>query len=152
MPLESDAEIRELLEQVRTIAVIGIKQSPSEDAHRVAAYMQARGYRILPVNPKLERVLGTPASASLAELGEPAELIDVFRAARHLPAHVDEILALERRPRAVWLQLGIRHPQAVRRLEAAGISVVQDRCLMVEHGRLLGARDGAPRGRAPGRA
>ena len=140
MPTESDAEIRELLARARTIAVVGIKAGADEDAFRVPDYLQRHGYRIVPVTPRLERVLGEPAVASLREVREPVDLVDLFRAPQHVPAHADEVLAMSPRPRAVWLQLGIRHDEAARRLEAAGIAVVQDRCIMVEHRRLLGGR------------
>ena len=141
MPLEDDAALRALLEEVHTIAVLGIKQGAEDDAFRVPRYLQQQGYRILPVNPKLERVLGEPCAPRLADLGETPDLVDVFRAPQHIPGHVDEILALPRHPRAVWLQLGIRHP-ATSRLEEAGISLVEDRCMMVEHRRLMA---GAPK-------
>lgn len=140
MPIESDAEIRELLSRARSIAVVGIKAGAEEDAYRVPAYLQQQGYRIVPVSPKLERVLGEAALPSLREIREPVDLVDLFRAPQHIPAHADEILAMSPRPRCVWLQLGIRHDEAARRLEAAGIAVVQDRCIMVDHRRLLGAR------------
>jgi predicted CoA-binding protein len=140
VPAESDPELRELLAQTRTIAVVGIKAGAEDDAHRVPAYLQRNGYRIVPVNPKLERVLGEPVAASLREVREPIDLVDLFRAAQHVPAHVDEVLAMSPRPRAVWMQLGISHDESARRLEAAGIAVVQDRCIMVEHRRLLGGR------------
>jgi predicted CoA-binding protein len=139
MPIGSDEELRDLLARTRTIAVVGIKADPGEDAHRVPAYLQRAGYRIVPVSPKLESVLGEPAVASLRDLREPVDLVDLFRAPRHVPAHVDEVLAMSPRPRAVWMQLGIRHEESARRLEAAGIAVVQDRCIMVDHRRLLGA-------------
>ena len=132
-----DASLRELLLAMRSLAVVGSKDRETEDAFRVPAYMQAAGYRILPVSPKLERVLGEPAVASLGELSEPTDLVNLFRASRHIPGHVDEILALDWRPRAVWMQLGISHPESARRLEAAGVAVVQDRCLLVEHRRLV---------------
>lgn len=137
--MQDDAELRALLEGVRTIAVLGMKSRETDDAFRVPLYLQARGYRILPVSPKLDRVLGERAHASLADVPDPIDLVNVFRAPSHLPGHTDEILALAQRPRAVWLQLGIRHEECARRLEAAGIAVVQDLCLMVEHRRLLGA-------------
>ena len=137
MPLESDDALRDLLRSTRTIAVLGIKDHPSQDAHRVPAYLQARGMRILPVNPGIESTLGEPAVASLLELREVPDMVNVFRAPRHLPAHLPEILALEPRPRSVWLQLGIRDDAFARRLEEHGIAVVQDRCLMVEYARLL---------------
>jgi len=133
----SDPELAELLHGVKSIAVLGIKDDPDEAAYRVPRYLQAHGYRILPVSPKLREVLGERCVATLAELAEPADLVDVFRAPQHLPGHTDEILALRPLPRAVWLQLGIRDDASAERLAAAGIRVVQDRCLMVEHRRLL---------------
>lgn len=131
-----DARMREIFERCRTIAVVGIKDGADDDAFRVPAYMQRHGYRILPVSPKLARVLGEPCVASLRDLGVPADLVNLFRAPRHLPAHVDEILALAPLPFAVWFQLGIRHEESAARLAAAGVRVVQDRCLMVDHARL----------------
>jgi predicted CoA-binding protein len=134
----SDALLREVLERCRTIAVVGIKAGAGDDAFRVPAYMQAHGHRIVPVNPKLERVLGERAVGSLREVDVPVDLVNLFRAPAHVPAHADEILALRPLPFAVWLQLGIRHDESAQRLRAAGVRVVQDRCLMVEHRRLMG--------------
>ncbi len=138
MPLESDDELRHLLQGLRSVAVLGIKAAEAEDAFKVPAYLQRQGLRILPVSPKLDRVLEEPCVPDLASLEQTPDLIDVFRAAAHLPAHTEEILALPARPRAVWFQLGIREDACAARLEAAGIEVVQDRCLMVEWARLLG--------------
>jgi predicted CoA-binding protein len=135
---ESDDALREILGRARTIAVVGIKDREGEDAHRVPRYLQQHGYRIVPVNPKLSSVLGEPAFARLGDVPEPIDLVDVFRAPEFVPAHAEEILALPRRPFAVWLQLGIRHDAAAERLRAAGIRVVQDRCILIEHRRLLG--------------
>lgn len=135
MPLDDDDALRGLLSGVQIIAVLGIKDDPAEDAFRVPAYLQEQGYRILPVNPKCDQVLGERCVAHLADLPLTPDLVDVFRAPQHLPGHVEEILALPAPPRAVWLQLGIRHPSTAR-LEYAGIEVVEDRCLMVEHRRL----------------
>ena len=140
----SDERLRSLLESVRTIAVVGIKAGETDDAYRVPRYMQAQGYHILPVSPKLESVLGEPVSPSLAALPEPAELVNLFRAPAHVPAHTDEILALDAPPRAVWMQLGIASPASRERLEAAGIEVIEDRCLLVEHRRLLGSTPAGP--------
>jgi predicted CoA-binding protein len=142
MPVEDDAGLRLLLESANTIAVLGIKAGEHDDAFRVPGYLQRAGYRILPVSPKLASVLGERCVPRLAELREPADLIDVFRAAAHVPGHAEEILALPWRPRAVWLQQGIRDDVSAARLEAAGIAVVQDRCIMVEHRRLCAARPG----------
>jgi uncharacterized protein len=132
----SDAELRELLRAVNRIAVIGVKADPAEDAHRVPAYLQAHGYRIQPVSPKLKTVLGEPCVPAVGELAEPPDLVNVFRAPAHVAAHADEILALPRKPRAVWLQLGIRDDASAERLAGAGIAVIQDLCIMVEHRRL----------------
>lgn len=133
-----DSSLRSLLGAVRSIAVVGIKASAEDDAFRVPRYMQAHGYRIVPVNPKLDRVLGETAVPILTEISEPVDLVNLFRSNPHIPAHVDEILALPTLPRAAWMQLGIRHDAESQRLRRAGITVVQNLCLMVEHGRLLG--------------
>lgn len=143
MPLTTDDELRELLAATASVAVIGIKPDPAADAFRVPAWLQRHGVRILPVSPKLDLVLGEPAVPDIAGLQETPDLVDVFRAPRHVPAHVDEILALPQPPRGVWMQLGIRHPEASARLEAAGIRVVEDRCLMVEWRRLMRPEPGA---------
>jgi predicted CoA-binding protein len=135
--MESDAGLIELLKSTRTIAVVGIKSGENDDAYRIPLYMQRAGYRILPVNPKLDRVLGEPCFARLSDVDQPIDVVNLFRASEHVPGHVDEILALEPRPRAVWMQLGIHHGSAAQRLREAGILVVQDRCMMVEHRRLL---------------
>jgi predicted CoA-binding protein len=134
----SDPELAALLRSVKSIAVLGIKDDPTQDAHRVPRYLQAHGYRILPVSPRCREVLGEHCAATLAGLDEPADLVDVFRGSQHIAGHTEEILAMRPRPRAVWLQRGIRDDASAERLAAADILVVQDRCLMVEHRRLLG--------------
>lgn len=138
MPIETDAEIRELL-SVDTIAVIGCSTTPGKAAHDVPRYLQSQGYRILPVNPFADEILGETSYDSLAEVSEGIDLVDVFRPSEEVPGVVDELL--ERREKRgdagiLWLQLGIRHDEATRRAEKAGIRVVQDRCLKVEHRRL----------------
>ena len=131
-----DLELRQILLETRSIAVVGIKAKPSEDAFRVPQYLQQQGYRIVPVSPKLESVLGEPAVTGLDQAPGPIDLVNLFRASDHIPGHADEILAMSPQPRAVWMQLGIRHEAAAARLRAAGIQVVQDRCIMVDHRRL----------------
>jgi uncharacterized protein len=135
-----DDALFDLLSRVKTIAVVGIKASEDDDAFRVPRYLQAQGYRILPVSPKLDTVLGERCVASLAELAEPPDLVNLFRAPAHVPAHAEEILALPKKPLGVWMQLGISHAEARSRLEAASVAVVEDRCLMVEHARLFARR------------
>ncbi len=136
---ESDEQLHALLSKARTIAVVGAKDDASEDAYRVPLYMQRAGYRIVPVNPKLERTLDETCHADLTTVEEPVDIVNLFRASEHVPGHVDEILALDPRPRAVWMQLGIHNGEAALRLREAGIGVIQDRCIMVDHRRLLGA-------------
>lgn len=136
--LPNDADLRTLLERCRTIAVVGVKAGADDDAFRVPKYMQAHGYEIVPISPKLDSVLGERVVRSLGEVGKPVDLVNLFRAPQHLPAHTDEILAMQPRPKAVWFQLGIRDDASAERLRAAGIQVVQDACLMVEHARVHG--------------
>lgn len=142
----ADQNIKRMLESSRTIAVLGIKDGLDEDAYRVPEYMLCQGYTIVPVNPKLTRVLGIETHPSLHEIPEelfPLDIINLFRASEHLPAHVEEILSLEHRPRAVWTQLGIHHAPSAERLRAEGVEVIQDRCIMVDHRRLCCAPTGA---------
>ena len=134
-----DSIVREILSRVRRIAVVGIKDDPAADAFRIPRYMQAQGYRIIPVNPKLDGVLGEPGFASLGEVDAAIDLVNLFRAPDHIPAHVEEILDLSPRPLAVWMQLGIHHSHAAGALRAAGVQVVQDRCILVDHRRLIGS-------------
>ena len=136
--LESDERLSALLESAQTVAVVGIKDRQNEDAFRIPLYMQRAGYRIVPVNPKFEAVLGETCHPNLADVSVPIDLVNLFRASEHVPAHVDEILSLAPRPKAVWMQLGIHHGESAQRLREAGIEVIQDRCIMVDHRRLLG--------------
>ena len=115
----------------KTIAVVGLSDDPAKPSHYVSAYMQAAGKRILPVNPSLERVLGEKSYASLRDLPERPDLVNVFRLPKAVPAIVDEMIELGFD--AMWVQLGIRNEDAAMKAEAHGIRVVMDRCLMVEH-------------------
>jgi predicted CoA-binding protein len=137
--IDDDDGLAKLLTEAKTVAVVGAKAGRSEPAFYVPAYLQAHGYRILPVNPTItgQSLFGVPVVPSLAALTEPADVIEVFRRPEFLPGHADEILSLPWRPMAVWFQLGIRHDGAAERLARAGIRVVQDRCMMPEHRRLL---------------
>lgn len=125
-----------LLAAPGSIAVVGIKAGERDDAFRVPRYMQQQGYRIIPVSPKLSTVLGETVLSSLSDLDEPVDFVNLFRAADHIAAHTEEILSLTTRPKAVWMQLGIRHEPSAARLREAGMTVIEDRCLMVEHRRL----------------
>ena len=139
--VQDDAGLVRIFREARTIAVLGAKGEPGEPAFYVPAYLKARGYRVLPVNPTRagERILGEPVVATLADLAEPVDVVEVFRRPEFLPAHASEIARLPWKPAVVWFQLGIRHDAAAAALVRAGIRVVQDRCMMPEHRRLLGA-------------
>jgi len=139
--VDDDAGLARILREARTVAVLGAKADAGAPAHYVPAYLAARGYRLHPVNPTLagRRVLGEVAVATLGDLDEPVDVIDVFRRPEYLPGHAAEIVRLPWRPAAVWFQLGIRNDAAAETLARAGIRVVQDRCMMPEHRRLLGA-------------
>jgi uncharacterized protein len=138
--LVNDADgIRDMLRETKTIAVLGIKPETHADqaAHYVAAHMAAAGYEIIPVPvyyPEVTEILGKKVYRKLTEIGRPIDMVNVFRRPGDIPPHVDEILAA--RPKFVWFQLGIRNDEAAQKLAEAGIKVVQDRCLMVEQGRL----------------
>lgn len=124
--------IREMLgTPPRTIAIIGLSANPAKPSHYVPAYMQQHGYRILPVNPMVETVLGEKSYASLAQLPVKPDIVNVFRLPNYIPAIVDEMLQLGLHN--LWVQLGIIHLEAATRAEAGGIRVVMDRCIMVEH-------------------
>lgn len=136
-----DEKLRALLRDARRIAVIGAKAAHGEPAYYVPAYLAERGYRILPVNPTIAgRTLhGARVAPTVADLAGAVDVIEIFRRPEYLPGYAREILALPWRPGAVWFQLGIRHDGAAEMLARAGIDVVQDRCMMPEHRRLLGA-------------
>lgn len=138
--MNESALIREMLEQTpekpRTIAVVGISDRVDRPSHYVSKYMQEWGYRILPVNPALDSVLGIACSTSILTLPERPDVVNVFRLPSAIPAIVDEMLL--RGLTRLWVQQGIMNLHAAERAEAAGIGVVMDRCIMVEHRRLFG--------------
>ena len=124
-----------LLKRARTVAVYGLSTDPAKDSHRVAVYLQHAGYTIVPIHPKAREILGEACHASLA--GAPrADFVDCFRPSEELSAIVDEAIAAG--AGAVWFQLGLMDADAARRAEAAGLTVIADRCAKVEHQRLIG--------------
>lgn len=131
------ASIAALLKNCRTIAVVGLSNNPVRPSHGVAHYMQAHGYRIIPVNPNETEILGEACYPSLtaAARHEKFDMVNVFRNSADMPPIVDEAIALAAATgiKAVWMQQGITHPQAAAKAEAAGLAVVQDRCLKIEH-------------------
>jgi uncharacterized protein len=136
--LTTDREIVDFLRTIRTVAVLGIKPEShaGQPAHYVAAALHRAGLRIIPVPvyfPEATLILGQKVYRRISDIGEPVDLVDVFRRPVDIPPHLDDIIAA--RPRCVWFQSGIRHAEAAERLAREGIKVVQDRCLMVEYGR-----------------
>ncbi|HKZ99149.1 MAG TPA: CoA-binding protein [Thermoplasmata archaeon] len=136
MPMTDDATLRKVFSETRTIAVVGCSKDPAKEAHSVPAYLQSVGYRIIPVNPTADEILGEKAYTSLADVREPYDLVEIFRPSADVPPHVD--MAIRGPAQAIWMQLGIRHDEAARKAEAAGKTVVQDRCMRTEHRRLMG--------------
>lgn len=131
-----DVAMRELLEQTRTIAVVGLSDKPERDSNEVARYLKAQGYRIIPVNPMLTEVLGEKSYPSLAAIpmDVPVDIVDIFRRSDQVPPVVDEAIA--RGTKAVWMQLGVEHPEAATKARTAQITVVENRCIMQDHRRL----------------
>lgn len=139
--LTTDAQVRELLKETKTIAVLGIKPEThaAQPAFYVAKYMSDAGYDIIPVPvyyPDVTEILGKPVYRDLTQVPGEIDLLNVFRRSEDIPKHTLEILT--KKPKAVWFQLGIRNDEVAERLAEAGIKVVQDLCLMVEHRALLG--------------
>lgn len=144
--MPDDDLLRALLSLPRRIAIVGANDTPGRPVDRVGRYLLAQGFEIFPVHPARPTVWGLPASRTLADLPAPADIVDIFRAPQYCPAHAREVLALPWRPSLFWMQQGIRSAEAVRLLSAAGLTVVEDACLMVEHARLFPA---APQGARP---
>lgn len=131
-------EVRLILERYRRLAVVGLSPKAERPSHRAMVHMAANGYDITPVNPACDDVMGHPCAASLAEAAErgPLEIVDVFRRPDDIPPIVDEAIALG--AKVVWLQLGLTSPEAAARARDAGVQVVEDRCIKMEHCRFFG--------------
>ena len=124
-------EIGALLKRARTIAVVGLSDSPLRPSHGVSAYMQHSGYRIIPVNPNIHGALGEKAVATLSDVKEKIDIVDVFRRSEFVPEVVDEAIKLG--VSAIWMQEGVMHEPAAQKARAAGIFVVMDCCILKEH-------------------
>jgi predicted CoA-binding protein len=136
VPLTSDAAIAALLNEARTIALVGISDRPDRPSYRVMQALQAHGYRVLPVNPRItgEHVHGEFVWRELAQIGEPIDMVDIFRRSSEAGEAVDQAIAVG--AKAVWMQLGVIDEAAAGRAEAAGLKVVMNRCPAIEIGRL----------------
>jgi uncharacterized protein len=126
--------IKKILAGSRTVAMVGLSSSPTQDSYRVAHYLIEHGYEVMPVNPHVSEVLGRTSYGRLRELPEPPDVVDVFRRSEFVPQIVEDAIAIG--ARAIWMQLGIRHPEAARRARSAGLMVVMDHCMKREHERI----------------
>jgi len=131
----------ELLEKAHTVVIVGCSPKTERDSHRVAAYLQNAGYRVIPVNPVAEEILGEKVYPDLATVPPEIEIdiVDVFRRPEHIPAVVDAVL--DRGAGALWLQLGCAHAESEQRARDAGLEVVSDRCIKIEHQARIGDLD-----------
>ncbi len=136
MTQPTNDEMTQFLTQVKTIAVVGLSDDPARISYEVAAYLQAQGYEIVPVNPNARMVLGRPAKPSLRDVSDEVDVVDVFRKSEAVSDIVDDAIAIG--AKGIWLQLGISDHEAEKRAKDAGLFVVSNRCLMVEHRRLVG--------------
>ncbi len=135
VPELSDEQIKDTLQAAKTIAVVGLSDDPSRPSYGVAKYLQNHGYRIVPVSPKGGQLLGEQAYPDLPSIPFDVDIVNVFRRSEAVGPHVDE--AIQKGAKMVWLQLGIRSDEAAQKASDAGLDVVQDRCLKIEHMRLL---------------
>jgi uncharacterized protein len=134
----SDTYIRGILNTVKTIAMVGVSANTSRPSYFAFKYLLERGYRMIPVNPGLagQELLGQKIYAKLADIPQPVDMVDIFRASRYAPEIVREALTLKPRPQVIWMQLGIRNDEAAELAENNGLKVVMNRCPKIEYGRL----------------
>jgi predicted CoA-binding protein len=136
MPLENATpqEVRDILVSAKVVAVVGLSDKPHRDSYHVAEYLQRAGYRVIPVNPAVKEVLGERAYASLREVPEKVDVVDIFRKPEAVPQIVEDAITIG--AKAVWMQEGIAHNAAADRARGAGLRVVMSKCMMKEHARL----------------
>ena len=136
----SDAYIAEVLRSARTIAVVGASPNEARPSFSVMKYLITRGHAVFPITPGQagKEICGRPVYARLADVPEPIDMVDIFRASDAVPGVVDEVLAMNPLPKVIWMQLGIRSDAAAKAAEAAGIQVVMNRCPKIEYARLAG--------------
>ena len=127
--------VRDILEKSKVIAVVGLSPKPERDSHEVAKYLQDQGYRIVPVNPRADTILGEKSYPDLASIPERVDVVDIFRRSDDVPPVVDQ--AIDIGAKAVWMQLGIVNEDAAAKAREAGLGVVMDRCMLIEHRNLV---------------
>lgn len=130
--------LRQILLSVKTIAVVGLSSNPEKDSHGIAAYLKSQGYRIIPVNPTAEEILGEKSYPDLSSIPEKVDVVQVFRKPEDVPPVVNE--AIQIGAKVVWMQEGIRHEEAAKKAREAGLQVVMNACMRVAHRSLIGPR------------
>jgi hypothetical protein len=131
----SDAELLKLFQEAKTVAVVGLSDNPSRASHGVARFLQRQNFRVIPVNPALTEVLGEKCYATVQDIPDEVDIVDIFRASEFVPEVVTD--ALNKRPKCIWMQEGVVNDEAAKTAEAAGIPVMMDRCILKELARLL---------------
>ncbi|MEX6505515.1 CoA-binding protein [Jiella sp. M17.18] len=140
-PLQyDDGTIRRVLSETKTIAIVGASAKEIRPSYFVLKYLLAKGFRVVPINPGLagQEILGQTVYARLADVPEPIDMVDIFRASDAVPGIVEEALSLDPLPKVIWMQLSVRHDAAAAKAEAAGLTVIMDRCPKIEFARLSG--------------
>jgi predicted CoA-binding protein len=135
MPLKHDQQLRQLLASAKKVAVVGASPNLGRDSNHIMQYLMQAGYRVIPVNPKYDNVLGQQCFPDVRSIGQPVDIVDVFRRSETVAEVVGDALAAG--APVVWLQLGVVHPEAERHAEQQGLAVVENRCIAIEHRRLM---------------
>jgi uncharacterized protein len=135
MVVDRKQNVIDLFKTAKTIAVVGLSSNPMRSSFGVAEYMQSRGYTIIPVNPNEIDVLGVPAVQKLSDVGQPVDIVNIFRRSEFVPEIVDEAIAIG--ARCVWMQQGVSHPEAAQKAEQAGLLVIMDDCIMRQYWHLM---------------
>src|SRR6185436_12668409 len=136
--MDDIAKLRRILRKSRTIAVVGLSANWYRPSYFAAKYMQEHGYRVIPVNPMYDEILGEKCYKSVRDIPEKVDIVDCFRKSAEIPAIAEDAIAIG--AKVLWMQLGVHNPAARAKAEAAGLEVVEDRCVKIEHGRFLGGR------------
>lgn len=126
-------EIKEILSKYKTVAVVGLSDNPERDSYRVAKYLIEHGYRVVPVNPGRDTILGLKSYPDLKSIPFPVEIVDIFRKPEAIPPIVDDAIAIG--AKVVWMQLGLAHNESAKKARDAGLQVVQNKCMKIEHSR-----------------
>ncbi|HSV98176.1 MAG TPA: CoA-binding protein [Spirochaetota bacterium] len=134
-----EQEIRKILNNMRTVAIVGLSDKSDRDSNKVGAYLKGHGYKIIPVNPSQKEILGEKSYPDLASVPEKIDVVDIFRSVDAIPAIVDEAIAAG--AGAVWMQLGLAHRESAGKARSAGLKVVQSRCIKIEHSRMKGKHE-----------